>query len=682
MKPCRRLLPHLLLVGLPLFAWPGLPAAAPAGAATPPDTASVEVEGVTVFGTRPFSTRGGSSAIRADLDSLALPAATSLEQVLRSLPAIYVRTNSRGEAEISVRGSESRQVAVLVDGMPLTMSWDGRTDASILPVGGLQQVTLVRGLSTLLAGPNALGGVVEFESGAAGAPPTARALDLRSGTDHVGAYGASAALTAPRALSGGVLTLRAGLGHRDRPGVPLAHGIVEPLPDDDLRVNTDLTETDAFASARFDRRDGGWVSLAGSGFRAERGIAAELGVSEPRFWRYPLVTRALTVLSAGSGARRAPWGGTSSLRASLGADIGRTEIDAFDSRTYRNLDSQEDGDQRTYSLRVMGSQTLGRRADLHLGATSSDLTYDESLDQAAPSRYRHRMWSLAGETMVRLPRAGGTLEEVDVSLGGAFDRSTYPLAGGKTALGPRNEWGGRAGVSALFAGGRLALHASASRRARFPSLRELYSGALGRFDPNPDLRPEKLVAAEAGLTLRGASGTLQVVGFAERLSDAVVRIRVGSKYRRVNQEGIRSTGIELVGSRTVGSLTLAGNLVGQSVDVLDPDAGLEHPENLPEVSGGLRAELSLPRRLTLGGGVRYVGDQYALDPDTGLLATLPGRARVDLDLDRAWSLGAGAGWLSTLHTRIAVDNLTDEAIYDAFGLPEPGRGVRLEVRAR
>ena len=36
----------------------------------------------------------------------------------------------------------------------------------------------------------------------------------------------------------------------------------------------------------------------------------------------------------------------------------------------------------------------------------------------------------------------------------------------------------------------LTLHASYARRSRFPALRELYSGALGRFVPNPDLTPE------------------------------------------------------------------------------------------------------------------------------------------------------------------------------------------------
>jgi iron complex outermembrane receptor protein len=671
--------PWRFLACLSILMLSALAVAGPARCAAPADTASVEIEGLTVFGTHPLTTRGGSSATRAMLDSLPIPMAGSLEQVLRSLPAIHVRTNSRGEAEISVRGSESRQVAVLVDGVPLTLSWDGRTDVSVIPVGALRQVTLVRGLSTLLAGPNVLGGVIEFETGASGAGPGRSSFEAHCGADQVGAFGASAAVTTPRVMPGGVLTVRAGAGHRDGPGFPLARGVVEPIPGGDLRINTDLTETDGFASARFDRGDGGWVSLAGSAFRAERGIAAELDVSEPRFWRYPHVARLLTVLSGGSGVRRAPWGGESSLRASFGLDVGRTEIDAFDSRTYENLDSEEDGDQRTLSMRAVGTQTLGRRADLRFAVTSGDLTYDEYLQPGGNSRYRHRLWSIAGESVVRLPLAGGgMLDAVDLSLGGAFDRSTCPLTGGKPALGPRDEWGGRAGLSALLADGALTLHASASRRARFPSLRELYSGALGRFDPNPGLEPEKLVATEAGVTLRGPTGTLQLVGYLQRLHDAVVRIKVEGMYRRVNQEGLRSAGVELLGSRTVGRLTLGGNLVVQSVELLDPSAALEHPENLPEVSGGLRVEWPLPHRLALGAAMRYIGEQYAIEPDSGDQTTLPARARVDVDLGHTWCFGPGQ--VSMLEARITAENLTDEAICDGFGLPEPGRTIRLELR--
>lgn len=672
----RAAVPALLLAALTLLA---LPRTGLAQSASEADTSVVELPGTSVTGTRPVAMRGGSSALRSEIRAMNLPAAGTLEDALRRVPMVHVRTNSRGEAELSVRGSESRQVAVLLDGAPLSLSWDGRTDLSVVPIGAIEQVEFSRGLSSLLAGPNALGGVIEFQTDVSPRALRSPKLLVQSGVDEVGGFGASAAVSAPRSLAGGTLTARAGLGHRDTPGAALARDVTEPLPsDDDLRLNTDAKETDGFAALRFDRA-GGWMSLMSSASQAERGIAAQLETDAPRFWRYPNVTRSLTVLSGGSGMRSAPWGGEAGLNASFGYDVGAYEIDAFDSRDYSTLDTEEDGDQRTLSMRVQGSQRIGRDLSIDVGVTSSQITFDESLDQGPSNRYRQRMWSVAGESMLRIPMEGtGLLDEIDLSLGAAIDRSTYPLAGGKPALEGQDEWGGRAGINALMADGAFSAHASVNRRARFPSLRELYSGALGRFDPNPNLKPEQLVAFEGGVTWRDSHGTLQVVGFHQQLDDAVVRIRVGPLFRRVNQEGLRSSGVEVVGSRSFGRLALSGDLEAKSVELLDPSAALERPENLPELAGGLRAQFALPSAWTIGAGAHHTGEQFAIDPNTGDLATLPARTRFDADLGRTWRIGAG--WATTLHTRLAAENLSDEAIYDAFGLPEPGRTIRFDVR--
>lgn len=96
------------------------------------------------------------------------------------MPHLHVRTNSRGEAEISTRGSDSRQVAVLVDGVPLTLAWDARADASVIPSSAPQEPTFTRGLSSMLHGPNVLGGVVEVKVGSAAGAPVARAPTRRA----------------------------------------------------------------------------------------------------------------------------------------------------------------------------------------------------------------------------------------------------------------------------------------------------------------------------------------------------------------------------------------------------------------------------------------------------------------------------------------------------------------------
>jgi iron complex outermembrane receptor protein len=136
-----------------------------AGAVTgqEPDSAVFRIGEIVVQATRPVTTTGGASAIEVNVESVRL-VAPSLEQLMRTLPLVQVRTNSRGEAQFSLRGSgsDARQVAVLVDGVPLSLGWDDRADLSVIPATAAQTITLSRGLPSLLYGPNVLGGVVEI----------------------------------------------------------------------------------------------------------------------------------------------------------------------------------------------------------------------------------------------------------------------------------------------------------------------------------------------------------------------------------------------------------------------------------------------------------------------------------------------------------------------------------------
>ncbi|HEX5581846.1 MAG TPA: TonB-dependent receptor plug domain-containing protein, partial [Gemmatimonadaceae bacterium] len=125
------------------------------------DSAGQRVAPVVVTGKRTPVTVGGASAVVVEVDSMRLSAAPVMEEALRALPFVLLRRNSRGESELSVRGSDSRQAAVLVDGVPITLGWDHRADPSLVPLTGARTLTVTRGLSSLLHGPNVLGGVIE-----------------------------------------------------------------------------------------------------------------------------------------------------------------------------------------------------------------------------------------------------------------------------------------------------------------------------------------------------------------------------------------------------------------------------------------------------------------------------------------------------------------------------------------
>lgn len=670
----QRLLPGLLAASL-------LASVAHAqGSAAPADTNVVELPEVLVRGARPVATPGGAGAVTARTDSLSLRAVPTVEQVLRALPMTYLRTNSRGETEVTTRGSESRQVAILLEGAPLTYAWDGRADVSVIPALAIREVTLVRGLSSLTHGANTLGGVVELSTRPSLRERQRPTAEVRGGVDALGGYGVAGSVSVPRDLRWGTFTARAGAGHRDSPGFALARGLTEPVPTSDRkRLNTDLRETNGFVSLRLDSDSGPFVSLLGVGHEAERGIAAQLGVTAARFWRYPLIARGLGVLQVGTGRHAMPWGGRGEVQVSGGYDVGRTEIDAFDSPTYTTIASQEDGNDHVLTLRSTATQTLGERADLRLAFSRGDIRHDEILNGVL-HEYRQVLWSGAAQTTVQLPGAG-IVRGFDLSAGTTFDAADTPTTGDKPSFEALDQWGGRFGLAAHLGESLTTVHASVSRRARFPSLRELYSGSLGSFEPNPDLQPEHLLAFEAGVTARSTHASLQVVGFHHNLSDAVVRIRPpGQDFQRVNQKGIRSAGVEVLASRGFGGSSVSGDLVVQDVRVLDPAAGLTRPENMPEVMAGIRLAAPVAAGVHVAAEARYTGEQFAIDPEHSVESRLAPAGVLSLEIFRDWAIPEGASWFRGLQLRAAFDNITDAVRYDAFGLPEPGRMIRAEAR--
>jgi iron complex outermembrane receptor protein len=581
--------------------------------------------------------------------------------------------------ELGMRGSDSRQVAVLVDGVPLTLGWDHRTDPSIIPLTGARSITLVRGLSSVLHGPNVLGGVIEvgLVDGTAAAD-RAPSLALSGSFDHLGSRTIALAGGLPLG-SEGRWTARAGFGMRDRPGLALGRGIADIGDDDpDLRSNSDLSHVDGFASLRFATPGGAHVGASLSMYGAERGVPPELHVEEPRLWRYPEQSRTLAIVNASTGRRDTPLG-RGELQASIGFNDGHTEIESFASAAYDEISGTEIGDDRTITARVLGEHSLGARGSVRTAATLAEVRYDERVDADPLQSYQQRLWSVGSE--VTLPVALLT----QVTGGIVLDAADTPESGDKPPLGTVSAWGGRVGVSTIAAGGELRLHAAVSQRSRFPALRELYSGALGRFEPNPDLRPERLRGFEGGVTTNQGGVDLQAVLFHHRLSGAIVRAPVGDgKLRRENRDQIRSTGVELLAGWAGDAIAVTADLTAQHIRLHDSAAGdSRRPEHQPEFRIGSELSFPLPLAITGQAAARYTGSQMCVHPDLEREVKLDQQLSADIGVARSWTLrGAASSLLRTLRLSLTLDNIADAAVYDQCGLPQPGRTLRLGFEVR
>lgn len=673
-----------------LFAIVLLAALRPADAQIPPDSAAdsskVQLKAVTVTGARSAAIVGGASAVAVRIDQLRSSPAPSLEQAVRESPFVHVRQNSRGEMELSVRGSDARQASVMLNGVPITLGWDHRADPSLIPITGSQNIVIIRGLGSLLNGPNTLGGTIEVNQGRS----PAREAWAGAGFDHTSALVTS--LGGGRELThmgGGPLSVRGGFAYRKRDGFKLPKDAADPSSTDGLRTNSDLRHLDGFASLNWMGTMGRAFSVNASAFDAERGVPPEEHITTgQRFWRYPYHTRTVASVAGNSGTFGTPFG-SGAVDVGVGYNTGRLKIETFPDRTYTTPNGEELGDERTLVGRARLTHSMGS-GTFRAAVTHSDIQFRETLSGAVAD-YQQKLSSVGAEVEVPVFMA------TTLAGGLVMDRSSTPETGGRTPGQPDvDNIGWRAGVSHEI-NAQWRLHGSASQRSRFPSLRELYSGALNRFLPNPDLRPETLLGFEAGFTMNraaGSNGTVvaEVTAFQHNLDDGVIRINVpnpaappATLFQRVNRDEIESQGIELLGGFTFGgdgmrdrAFSITADATLQSIRIRDQTTAGQperHAENNPENRGSLELGVPLPLKFRGIANTRYTGTQYCLNAQTTNEDTLKSQTESDLAVERSFSIKRGV--FSTLRMLVSMDNVGNSTVFDQCGLVQPGRTGRI-----
>src|SRR5437016_712445 len=145
-------------------ATPAAPAtpAPPPPAPTPPTFELPEVE---VAGKRPqlpSTTPASVSVITAE--EIARLGALSVADVLRILPEVRIK-DSGGPGSltsVSIRGSSSTQVLVLLDGVPLNRPDQAVMDLTTLPIQNVDRIEVLRGPFSAIYGSGALGGVINI----------------------------------------------------------------------------------------------------------------------------------------------------------------------------------------------------------------------------------------------------------------------------------------------------------------------------------------------------------------------------------------------------------------------------------------------------------------------------------------------------------------------------------------
>jgi iron complex outermembrane receptor protein len=593
----------------------------------------------------------------------------NVAEMLRFLPGVSARTNSRGETVARVRGAEERQTLVFFDGVPLAVPWDGRFDVGVLPAGLVQSIKVAKGAVPIEYGTNAIAGAIDLRT--VGDDARRFGATLQGGT---GGFG-TASVFAGGDIGG--LQVQVAAAGVTRDAEPIADRSALPFSQAPTggRTNTDLDSLSLFGALGY---TGTTIAARASLLRVStrRGIAPESdrdpALAAPRYWRYPRIDMTQLALNA-----NAVLGDTTTLRAVGWRQWFDQSIDAFTDASYTVRRTRQDDDDDTVGGRLVLATTFAPFALRLTGSaqTSRHAQIDSNVQAgtAGPRLvYRQNLFTVGAEVDAPVGPARATF-------GLAYDRATTPLTGDKPSQPAMDAIALSVAVEAGLAEGTT-LTLSGGRRTRFPSARELFGESLGRFLVNGDLQPETAWLADINLAWQGRGASLVVNPFFQRgegtIGQRVVRVGGVALRQRYNQSGSRSYGVDA--QADFGLVTgLDAELFGTALSAMaDPgDAAFRTLLQRPsyEVGGALRYRPT--EAVQLRAEFRRIGPATDLDA-SGNRVTLA--AGDEVNLRGQWRV-ADIGDRAVSIT-VAVDNVTNDVITPQAGLPMPGRMLRMGLR--
>jgi vitamin B12 transporter len=576
----------------------------------------------------------------------------ALDQLLKDIPGVQLfrrsdahsgHPTSQGVTLRALGGNASSRALLVLDGVPQTDPFGGWVNWPAYDPEDLEQIRIVRGGGSVANGPGALAGTIEMigrdDSGLSGEVDAGNRDSLEArGRLGVAAGGGLLALSGRAERGDGFIPVTAATRGTADERAPYRDWTMRARWSRALSSSVDLqASVDGFHDWRtrgvdytHNRTNGADASLrlVGSGpwqwsalgYWQARNLTSSFASVSPGRTAATQVSLQDSVPSHGLGGGvevRPPMPQGIELR--LGMDARHT-----------------DGESRELYSFVDGNPTRRRKAG---GDTLTTGAFSEATVDLGPV-------TLTG---------GARVDHWDVTQGHLLE---WLLGTGEVTRDDhdpkRQGWLPTARGGAILAlGGGFSLRSAAYLGWRMPTLNELFRPFRAGADAtaaNPDLDPEKLSGAEAGVEYKRGRLHLSATGFVNRLKDAIANVTLGegpgvfpgvgfvsgTYSERQNIGAVDVRGIEAAADWSRGPWSLGAGLSVTHARVHDNGAAAQlnglRPAQTPAFAATLSAGWERAGR-AFGVVVRRVGDQYEDDLNTRTL-----KAATTLDASAAWPL--------------------------------------------
>lgn len=594
--------------------------------------------------------------------------ALSISDLQLFIPSSQIRTNSRGESLLFIRGAGERQLGLFFDGALMNIPWDNRMDLSLVPTDAIGKITVNKNSNSIMYGANILGGAVTIstlERASDGFGITARIQMNDAATQSYSLFHDGKI---------GNFNYIANISYLNSGGFLISSNTPDTNNQNQgskMRTNTDQKRLNLYARGEYKIGTGTTLGLAVNHINAEKGVAPEMNLApnNTRYWRYPVWKRTLLTFN---GEHYFDKDNNFRLLLTGWYDIFNQQIDAYKSIEYKEISETQKDDDKTFGVRAsLGFQFL-KNQFLNLvfnGFASNHIANVNGKE----SEFSQNTLSSGLEYK-------GIFDALEISAGGTFDYNKTP----KTGVFVDAEGSTFSDIGAFlyakyYFSNNFGIFSNLSRRTRFPTLREAYDGALNKFKVNPDLKPETGILSELGVLINLDNISVSLSGYADFYDDLIIRTGVPNdslkRKQRVNLAKATIAGLDLaIRSTLFDRLNANLNLTYCYSEGEEVGVKVEHIEYKPQFFGNIILSydniLNLYPQLEL----EFVGEQYAINP-----ANNNAFEKLDASLVANFRLGYRLPEFSFLSMELflRIDNIFDSYRLTQIGLPEAGRMFNL-----
>lgn len=463
------------------------------------------------------SRRGDLNRVRPADDNRAQPA-RDVAHAVGELPGVVLsQVGPRNEAQMWVRGFDSRQTGLYLDGVPIYVPYDGNVDLARFSTSELSSISVEKGASSLALGPNSMGGAVNLVS-----RRPAKPLEISAELAQLGRNGQQGSLSLGTRL--GSWYALGSASFRGSGGAELPEDFAPTKYENGTVRDNDRSFDRTFhAKAGWIGTGGGEVAISVTDQHGAKGVPAYAGrdtaSNRGRFWKWPYWDkRSVYELS------RIPLTENVWLELPVYLDAFRNGLEAYDDATCTTQKKKSSFRSSYDDWTAGGSAHLGWawkgdtakifahfKDDNHHETNTTNDTAKAATKQVfldkPDQRFEDRTWSAGAEGALALPwnlsfapgfawnyRDAERADNLLNPSGYIYSVASFPLE--SAAM-----WDAQ-GTLRWTPDAAHQVRASVSSRTHFPTIKDRYSYKLGSAIPNPDLRAERALQVELGYTGR------------------------------------------------------------------------------------------------------------------------------------------------------------------------------------